>query len=251
MSRRGPLAPTLPASHYALRFAIAVAVIVGGCGAGSDADTMDAEFAEGNGRQVRADYAALESSSGGSSAADESSGSSEAGESSGSSAADESSGTGETARAASDPPAPDAFARKASEAVNLVRSQARACGDKLLPAVGPLRWDVRAANAALLESEWMLASDSFGHVWPGGELVWDRLTMSGYRWNKADENIAAGYRNQDDAMQAWVDSPPHCMALMRPDVVDVAIAVVPGRAGGAYISYWTMVLAAPRPIENQ
>jgi uncharacterized protein YkwD len=234
MSRRGSLAPILPVSAFALPLAIAIAVIVGGCGGGTGDDTMDAEFIEGNGRQIRADYAALETR-----------------RSSGSSVAGEGSGTGETARAASDPPAPDAFATKASEAVNRVRSQARACGDKLLPAVGPLRWDVRAAHAALLESEWMLASDSFGHVWPGGELVWDRLTMSGYRWNKADENIAAGYHNLDEAMQAWVDSPPHCHALMRPDVADVAIAVVPGRAGGAYISYWTMVLAAPRPAANQ
>jgi uncharacterized protein YkwD len=97
----------------------------------------------------------------------------------------------------------------------------------------------------------MLSSDSFGHAWPGGELVWDRLTMSGYRWNRADENIAAGFRNLDDAMQAWIDSPPHCVALMRPDVTDVAIAVVPGRKGGAYLSYWTMVLAAPRPVSGQ
>jgi uncharacterized protein YkwD len=52
-------------------------------------------------------------------------------------------------------------------------------------------------------------------------------------------------------MQAWIDSPQHCVALMRSDVTDFAIAVVPGRKGGAYLSYWTMVLAAPRPVPAQ
>jgi uncharacterized protein YkwD len=145
----------------------------------------------------------------------------------------------------------DAFSNEATTAVNLTRAQERVCGTEVLPAVSPLSWDARAAHAALLESEWMLTSDSFGHVWPGGELVWDRLTMSGYRWNKADENIAAGFRNLADAMQAWIDSPQHCVALMRSDVTDFAIAVVPGRKGGAYLSYWTMVLAAPRPVPAQ
>ena len=131
-------------------------------------------------------------------------------------------------------------------AINVARSQARRCGDSEHPAVGPVAWNARAAYAALLESEWMLESDAFGHAWPGGELVWDRLTMAGYDWGKADENIAAGFRSLEAAMQAWIDSPPHCVALMRADVTEVGVALVPGRQGSTYLSYWTMVLAAPR-----
>ena len=92
----------------------------------------------------------------------------------------------------------------------------------------------------------MLESNSFGHAWPGGELVWDRLKMAGYDWSKADENIAAGYRSLEQAMQAWIDSPPHCVALMRGDITEVGVALVPGHEGSTYLSYWTMVLATPR-----
>lgn len=196
---------------------LAATMLVTGCGGSDDPGGLDPGIGEGNAVQIRKDYAALSNKS-----------------------ADP-----VTVQAAEEPVL-DSFAKDAVAAVNAARAQGRNCGDKAYPAVGPLNWDARAAHAALLESEWMLDSNSFGHAWPTGELVWDRLTLSGYAWSKADENIAAGYRSLADAMQAWIDSPPHCVALMRADITEVAIAVVPGREGGTYLSYWTMVLATPK-----
>ncbi len=138
------------------------------------------------------------------------------------------------------------FAADALTAINQARAQARTCGDVDYPAAPPVRWNVRAAFAALLEVEWMQRDNTFGHEWPTGEHVWHRLAMSGYDWSRADENIAAGFRTLDAAMNAWIESPSHCRALMRQDVVDVGVAVIPGEEGNTYLSYWAMVLAAPR-----
>jgi uncharacterized protein YkwD len=245
---------------------LATGILEAGCGGGTeDNGALDSRLGGGNAKQIREEYAALEATSRDQStangvagrdpvaaAASASAAPASATSASAASAGATSAGPG-AGEAEADPvstagagrPA-DSLKEEALAAVNLARSQERTCGDHSFPAVGSLRWDVRAAHAALLESEWMLASNSFGHIWPGGELVWDRLAMSGYRWDKADENIAAGFRNLPDVMQAWIDSPAHCGALMRADVTDVAIAVVPGVPGGAYLSYWTMVLATPR-----
>jgi uncharacterized protein YkwD len=175
---------------------LSLTAFAAGCGGGSDSKAMDAEIGGGNGQEIRAAYVALQtdgsvsgsSSTGGSggtgstgstgSTDSSSTGGSSTGGSSGSSAPDP------LTQAASDLPMLDAFSNEATTAVNLTRAQERVCGTEVLPAVSPLSWDARAAHAALLESEWMLTSDSFGHVWPGGELVWDRLTMSGYRWEQ-------------------------------------------------------------------
>ena len=138
------------------------------------------------------------------------------------------------------------FALEALAAINAARAQSRICGDVSYPPVPPLKWNARAAFAALLEVEWMQRDNAFGHEWPTGEHVWHRLAMAGYDWNRADENIAAGFRTLDTAMKAWIDSPSHCKALMRADVVDVGVAVIPGEASNTYLSYWAMVLAAPR-----
>jgi uncharacterized protein YkwD len=142
------------------------------------------------------------------------------------------------------------FAGEALAAINTARAQPRRCGDQSFPAVAPLRWDARAAYAALLEVEWMQSANTFGHEWPNGEHVWHRLEMAGYRWRQADENIAAGFRTLAAAMQGWIDSPPHCVALMRADITEVGVAVVPGTSSNAYLSYWAMVMATPVPASR-
>ena len=70
--------------------------------------------------------------------------------------------------------------------------------------------------------------------------------MVKYDWAQADENIAAGFRTLAEAMQAWIDSPSHCKALMRGDIREVGLAVVPGAAQSKYGSYWTMALGTAR-----
>ncbi|MGB7305072.1 MAG: CAP domain-containing protein [Burkholderiaceae bacterium] len=139
----------------------------------------------------------------------------------------------------------DDFAQQALAAINAARAAGQICGEDEYPAAGAVLWNDRIAHASLLESEWMQRDNDFGHAWPDGTRVGDRLTMANYAWQHADENIAAGFRTLPEVIQAWIDSPSHCRALMRPDVSETGLAVVPGTAGNTYVSYWTMVLAEP------
>ncbi len=138
------------------------------------------------------------------------------------------------------------LAQQVVQAVNEARAQPRTCGDVALPAAPPLRWNAQVAYAALLESEWMLRTNKFSHGWDDGKFVWHRFEMVKYDWAQADENIAAGFRTLAEAMQAWIDSPSHCKALMRGDIREVGLAVVPGAAQSKYGSYWTMALGTAR-----
>ena len=138
------------------------------------------------------------------------------------------------------------LAQRVVKAVNEARAQARTCGDVSYPAAPPLRWNPQVAYAALLESEWMLANNKFSHGWDDGKYVWHRFEMVHYAWSQADENIAAGFRTLPEAMQAWIDSPSHCKALMRADIQEVGLAVVPGTVQTQYGSYWTMALGTKR-----
>lgn len=136
------------------------------------------------------------------------------------------------------------LARQVVEQVNELRSRPQRCGDTSYPAVGPLVWNARVAYAALLESEWMVARNEFSHAWEDGKYVWDRFDMAQYAWKKADENIAAGFRSLDEAMRAWLDSPSHCKAMMRADIREIGLSVLPGQPGNRYRSYWTMALGS-------
>ncbi len=137
----------------------------------------------------------------------------------------------------------DELSMKSLEATNAVRAAGQRCGDVDYPPARPVKWHPRVAAAALLQSEWMQQANSWGHAWPDGTRVGDRLTRSNFKWARADENIAAGFGNIAAVMEAWIDSAPHCRALMRDDLTLVGIAVVPGTTENKYNAYWTMVLA--------
>ncbi len=135
------------------------------------------------------------------------------------------------------------FAQANLKAINEVRAAPQRCGDTNYPAVAPLRWNLRATEAAAIESRWMQANNTWGHVWPDGTAVADRLTRAGYTWQSAGENIAAGFVTLESVMQAWIDSPGHCVNIMRADVDEVGVSLILGASSNTYRSYWTMVLA--------
>ncbi len=203
------------AKSYSLRFSPILSVFalsggLAGCGDlfGSDERAVDSMVAKGNGSEILTEA------------------------------------TVEQKTAETDEPVND-LSNAALKATNAARAAGQTCGDVPYEPVGPVKWQPQVAHAALMESEWMQQNNTFGHAWEDGTRVGDRLTRAGYDWQLADENIAAGFGTLDSALQAWIDSPPHCRALMRGDVSVVGIAVVPGTADNKYNAYWTMVLAKP------
>lgn len=139
------------------------------------------------------------------------------------------------------------FAVETLKAINDARSVPRHCGETEYPAVPPIRWNTRVTEAARIESQWMQTHNSWGHVWPDGTNVASRLDQAEYRWRTAGENIAAGFLSLPAVMKAWLDSPGHCVNVMRADVDEVGVSLVWGEGSNTYRSYWTMVLASPQP----
>lgn len=145
----------------------------------------------------------------------------------------------------STPSPADPFAAQALQAINDARAAGARCGDETMPPAPPVQWNGRVAYAALLQSEWMQRDNAFSHAWPDGTRVGKRLDMAGANWWMADENIAAGFGTLESAMAGWLDSPSHCRALMRADLTEGGMAVVPGESDNTYVAYWTMVLVRP------
>ncbi|MEZ5741029.1 MAG: CAP domain-containing protein [Burkholderiaceae bacterium] len=187
--------------------ALALAVVLAGCGSDSG-QSLEPLVAKGNGDQI---LAAVQSP--------------------------------EAVKATAAPT--DPFAAQALRAINEARAAGQVCGGEALPPAPAVLWNDRIAHAALLESQWMQTANEFSHAWPDGTRVGRRLDMAQYDWYMADENIAAGFGTLEGAMQAWIDSPSHCRALMRADLTEGGMAVVPGDAANTYVAYWTMVLARP------
>jgi uncharacterized protein YkwD len=136
-------------------------------------------------------------------------------------------------------------AASALEQLNAARAVARTCGTTLMPAVSPLRWNAALEQAAVGHSEWMQANDTFSHTGADGSTVGTRATAAGYEWKMVGENIAAGQRDVPSVIAAWLESEGHCMNIMHPDFVDVALAMKPGTSSNTYRTWWTLDFGRP------
>jgi uncharacterized protein YkwD len=119
--------------------------------------------------------------------------------------------------------------------VNEVRKKGCQCGDTYYPAAPALRWNSQLEQAALLHSNDMFANNYFSHADRTGKKAGDRIDGIGYKWRNYGENIAFGYRSENEVVKGWLLSPGHCKNIMGKSFKEMGVA----RVG----DYWTQVFA--------
>lgn len=135
--------------------------------------------------------------------------------------------------------------------INKVRSEGRSCGKygRMGP-VQPLAWSDRLYEAAYEHSYDMAKSSHFSHDGSGtrndraavdmrlgrGSNLRERMHYSDYRWRAIGENIAAGQKTTQAAMDAWLRSDEHCKNLMSEHFTEVGMAYYPST--DQYQTYW-------------
>jgi len=140
---------------------------------------------------------------------------------------------------------PASVARRVLELVNAARAQARRCGADDFEPAPPLAMATTLTAAASVHALDMAARGLLTHDGSDGSDSGGRMTRAGYSWQMAGENVAAGQRDAEAAVAAWLSSPGHCATLMDPRYTEtgVAFALAPGKNPDVY---WTQDFAAPR-----
>jgi uncharacterized protein YkwD len=136
-------------------------------------------------------------------------------------------------------PAPAAV----EQAVNVLRAQAQACGERGMPAAPALRWQAVLAASARAHAQDLAARDRLDHRGADGASLRTRLHLAGYVMRLSGENLAGGPETLDEALAQWLASPPHCENLMEAQFQEVGLACVSGP--GRLQRYWVLQLAAP------
>ncbi len=129
--------------------------------------------------------------------------------------------------------------------VNEARAGARRCGVAAFPPAPPVAWSEALALAAERHSLAMASEGFLDHVSPSGDTVGERIAAAGYRARAWGETIAGGYVDPGETVAGFLASPSHCAVLMSADFSALGAALVEDDAS-VYLSYWTLVLAAPR-----
>lgn len=143
------------------------------------------------------------------------------------------------------PPPSNEFADQMLYAVNLARSEARSCGGEMMPAVDPLTWDYSLEQAAYVHTSDMANGGFMSHTGSDGSQPSERVSATGYDWRTTGENVAAGQKDIDAVMTAWLNSAGHCKNIMSANYTQMGAASV-SNPDTRYGIYWTQVFARPR-----
>ncbi len=98
------------------------------------------------------------------------------------------------------------------------------------------------ANPLLMSSASKHATDMathhfISHTGSDGSSPFMRMTLAGYVWDAASENIAQGQTTADEVMRDWENDPPHRAGILGPyEHIGVA------RSG----DYWVCDFASPK-----
>lgn len=131
--------------------------------------------------------------------------------------------------------------------VNAARAEARTCGDKPMPAAGPVRWNAVLEQAALGHSRDMAEHDYFSHTARDGSSPAQRVARAGYRYRATGENIASGQMSPADAVAGWIKSPPHCVNLMSAVYTEMGVAHAVNARSRMGV-YWTQLFGTPQAV---
>ncbi len=125
-----------------------------------------------------------------------------------------------------------------NEALRLVNEYRASKG---LPA---LSLDGHATAAAELLVKDMASHDHMSHAGPDGADLQKRLTMAGYRYRVAAENVGVGQRSFAQMIDGWKKSAPHSRNILLAEAKHMGVAYE-YKPDTKYKTYWTLVVAGP------
>lgn len=114
-----------------------------------------------------------------------------------------------------------------AKSVTLEINRVREAGG-LLPVIA----DDRLALAAADRIRDMEERGYWGHFGPDGSSPFEWVTLRGFRFAAAGENLARGFETAAVMVEAWMESRGHRATLMSPEYTSVGIAVIDGYTTG-------------------
>ncbi len=99
-------------------------------------------------------------------------------------------------------------------------------------ALPPLSLNQQLSNAAAGKANDMFAQNYWAHNSPDGKTPWVFIKGAGYNYIYAGENLARGFTNAQDVINAWMASSEHRKNMLSTNYQSVGYAVETGKLNG-------------------
>lgn len=98
--------------------------------------------------------------------------------------------------------------------------------------VAPLSMNDSLSQAAANKANDMFGKDYWAHNAPDGTTPWVFIKGAGYNYIYAGENLARGFNNAPEVINAWMASPEHKKNMLSSNYQNVGFAVSTGKLNG-------------------
>jgi len=115
---------------------------------------------------------------------------------------------------------------KLLELLNKARQTGCKCGDTYYDAAPALTWNNLLESASYKHAKDMFQNKYFSHIAPDGSNAAERIEREGYTWLTYGENIGSGYKNEQEVVEGWLESPSHCKNIMNKQFKEIGTARV-------------------------
>jgi len=100
-------------------------------------------------------------------------------------------------------------------------------------------------QAAYEKAKDMFSSDYFSHWSPAGVSPWYWFKKAGYSYKMAGENLAIGFLDSGEVVNAWLNSPSHRENLLNSNFREIGIAVLSGNFQGSDTTVVVQLFGSP------
>lgn len=98
--------------------------------------------------------------------------------------------------------------------------------------LGQLKLNDQLSSAANNKASDMFTKNYWAHISPTGTTPWYFISLAGYEYVYAGENLARSFNTADEVVTAWMNSPTHRDNIMKAEYADIGLAVLNGRLNG-------------------
>lgn len=116
--------------------------------------------------------------------------------------------------------------------------------------LAPLKESIKLNEVAYQKAKDMLDNDYFAHSSPTGITPWHWFKTVGYSYKAAGENLAIGFIDSGEVVDAWIESPSHRANLLSPNFQEIGIAVLTGEFNGQETTLVVQSFGSPAGIAS-
>jgi uncharacterized protein YkwD len=131
------------------------------------------------------------------------------------------------------------------DAVNEARRVGATCGEDIVPPALPVELSPELRCASRIHARDQSGTGMVSHEGSDGSNTLERIGLAGYEDFPRHELLAGDFTDGRDVVDAWLDDPEHCVALLDNSIEHAGPGAHESSQGDSIV--WVLTTGEPRP----